>query len=254
MKRPIIGITSEVLNNGNLHALKEYVDAVSDLGGVPMLLAKTTEDEAIKEQVNRIDGLYLTGGTDIDPATYDEEPHPMLGRVESGRDAYELKVLEYALNRAIPILAICRGSQLLNIIHGGSMYQDINSEIEGDLIQHKMQSDRDFLQHSIEVKSGTKLHDIVGETKFRINSVHHQANDEIGEGLIISATAPDGVIEAIESQNDTFMFGLQFHPEALYYKHEPSKKIIAAFIQAAAEHYAAMGEEIDEQKQKEVKE
>ncbi|ULG72258.1 gamma-glutamyl-gamma-aminobutyrate hydrolase family protein [Macrococcus brunensis] len=234
MKLPIIGLTTEIRQDGDIHVNKKYVEAVSDLGGVPMLLPKTTHEEAIREQVNRIDGLYLTGGTDIDPAIYDEEPHPKLGRVESGRDEHEIKILEYAIERGIPILAICRGSQLLNIIHGGSMYQDIESELDGDLIQHKMQSDRDFIQHSLTVEPDTKLYHITNETHFRVNSVHHQANDEIGEGLIVSAKAPDGVIEAIESTDDNFKIGLQFHPEELYHKHEPSKKIIAAFIEAAA--------------------
>lgn len=234
MRKPIIGITTMI--DGNMLTLNEnYINAVTDLGGVPMLLAKNDDDQFIKEQVEMLDGLYLTGGSDINPRTYDEEPHINLEAVEHGRDEYEIKVIQFAFERDLPILGICRGSQLLNSLTDGHMYQDLETQYEGDeLIQHLQKSPRDYLQHSIIVEEGTMMHDIVGTTKMLVNSHHHQANKDVDdEDFLISARAPDGVIEAIEGRGDTFILGLQFHPEDAYTFDVHSEKIVSAFINAA---------------------
>lgn len=234
MGRPIIGITTEI-DEGRLTVGPHYVEAVTDLGGVPMLLAKNEDEQSIEEQVAALDGLYLTGGSDINPSTYDEEPHPKLGAVEHGRDEYEIEIIKHAFKKDIPILGICRGSQLLNSLTDGTMYQDLEAQYEGDgLIQHQQKSDRDYLQHSVLIEKGSKLHEIIGTDKIRVNSHHHQANKEVdNKDFIISGRAPDGVIEAFEAAGDTFILGLQFHPEDSYKFDEPSKKILEAFLSEA---------------------
>ncbi len=234
MGRPIIGITTEI-DDSQLSVRPHYIQAVTDFGGVPMLLAKNDDKQSIKEQVAALDGLYLTGGNDINPSTYDEEPHPKLEAVEHGRDEYEIEVIKEAFKRDIPILGICRGSQLLNSLTDGKMYQDLEAQYEGDgLIQHKQKSGRDYLQHSVLIEKGSKLHKITGQDKIRVNSHHHQANKEVdNKDFIVSGRAPDGVIEALEGTGDTFVMGLQFHPEDAYKFDEPSKKILEAFLSEA---------------------
>lgn len=236
MPLPIIGITTMIEPDGDLHLRPSYINAISDLGGVPMLLAKCDNEDAIKEQVNRIDGLYLTGGTDINPSTYDEEPHPELGFVEFGRDEYEIKLIKYAIEQGVPIFAVCRGSQLLNSINGGTMYQHLADQYEGDLIQHKQQSARDYLQHTVHVEKESKLYDIVGVDTFKVNSFHHQANNKIADEFKLAAKAPDGVVEAIEFKTDQFVLATQFHPEDVYKISEPNRKILQAFVDAAKKY------------------
>lgn len=232
--KPIIGITT-MIDGDTLSLNENYIKAVTDLGGVPLLLAKNEDEQSIKEQVEMLDGLYLTGGSDINPRTYDEEPHLKLEAVEHGRDEYEIEVIRHAFNRDLPILGVCRGSQLLNSLTDGHMYQDLEAQYEGDdLIQHRQQSPRDYLQHSVIIEEGTKFHEIVGTTKMEVNSHHHQANKDVDdEDFIISGRAPDGVIEVIEGRGDAFILGIQFHPEDAYKFDEHSRKIISAFIEAS---------------------
>lgn len=236
MSKPIIGITT-MIDGKTLSLNENYIKAVTDLGGVPLLLAKNDDEQSIKEQVEMIDALYLSGGSDINPRTYDEEPHLKLESVEHGRDEYEIEVIKNAFKRDLPILGVCRGSQLLNSLTDGHMYQDLESQYEGDdLIQHLQHSPRDYLQHSVIIEEGTMMHDIVGTTKFLVNSHHHQANKDVDdEKFIISGRAPDGVIEVIEARGSTFIIGLQFHPEDAYQFDEHSEKILKAFINAAKE-------------------
>lgn len=236
MTLPVIGITTMIEPDGDLHLRPSYINAIADLGGTPILLAKNENDHAIKEQISRIDGLYLTGGTDINPSTYGEEPHPKLGVVEIGRDEYEIKLIKHALERGVPIIGICRGSQLLNSINGGTMYQSLEDQYEGELLQHMQNSARDYLQHTIHVEPDTKFHKIVGVDKFQVNSFHHQANHKLADEFVLAASAPDGVVEAIEFKTDQFVLGLQFHPEDTYKISEPHRKILEAFIQAAKDY------------------
>lgn len=234
MGKPVIGITT-VIDGKTLSLNENYIKAVADLGGVPILLAKNDDKRSIQEQVNLVDGIYLTGGSDINPSTYDEEPHLKLEKVEHGRDEYEIEVLKQAFKQNVPILGVCRGSQLLNSLTDGHMYQDLESQYEGDeLIQHRQESPRDYLQHSVLLEEGSLIHKIVGTTKIRVNSHHHQANKDVDEkDFVITGRAPDGVIEVIEGTGDTFILGLQFHPEDSYTFDKHSEKIITAFIDAA---------------------
>ncbi|MCD2137424.1 gamma-glutamyl-gamma-aminobutyrate hydrolase family protein [Salinicoccus halitifaciens] len=237
MPQPIIGITTFISEKG-LTLPTTYIDAINDSDGVPMVLAKTEDPGKIKTQIDNIDALLLTGGNDIEPALFGEEPHRELGEIEPGRDAYESALIEHALEKGIPILGICRGAQILNIQQGGTMYQDIYSQMEAELNQHTQKAARNYLAHTVDIEAGSLLHRIVGETSIKTNTFHHQANKDVPDHFIISGLSPDGVVEAVESTVHDFVIGLQWHPEGTYFNDEASKKIFQAFVAAAVRQYA----------------
>lgn len=232
MRQPVIGITTFISEKG-LTLPTTYIDAINDTEGVPMVLAKTLDAGKVKAQIDSIDALLLTGGNDIEPALFNEEPHRALGEIEPGRDEYESSLIERAVEKGIPVLGICRGAQILNIQQGGTMYQDIYNQIDEELNQHTQKAARNYLAHTVNIKEGSLLHEITGETSIRTNTFHHQANKEVPDHFIISATSPDGVVEAVESTMHEFVLGLQWHPEGTYFNDAPSKKIFHAFVEAA---------------------
>lgn len=234
MTSPIIGVTTFISSDG-LRLPETYSTAIAGEGGAPVILAKVENESLIKRQIESIDGLLLSGGDDIEPAFFGESPHQKMGAIEPGRDLYEMKLIEYALEAGKPILGICRGAQILNVQQGGTMYQDIYSQHGDSTIKHNQDALKDYLSHNISVAEGTKLHAILGETEIRTNSFHHQANKCAADSLTVSAMAEDGIIEAVESGEHKFVLGVQWHPEGSYLKDESSKKIFRAFIKAAAE-------------------
>ncbi|MDD4495718.1 MAG: gamma-glutamyl-gamma-aminobutyrate hydrolase family protein, partial [Eubacteriales bacterium] len=181
----------------------------------------------------KIDGLYATGGHDIDPTLFGEEPHPGLGTVIPARDQSEIKLIKKMMEMKKPILGVCRGGQILNIASGGDMYQDINSQIDKQLLQHRQKAPVEHMSHYVHVEKDSLLYRITGEEKFKINSYHHQANRNVSKGFQVSGKASDGIVEAIESKELPFVLGLQWHPEATtLIDDQPSVKIFEAFIHA----------------------
>lgn len=236
MTNPVIGVTTFISSDG-LRLPENYSIAVAGEQGVPVILAKVEDEALIKKQIDNIDGLLLSGGDDIEPSFFGESPHQKMGDIEPGRDLYELKLIEYALEAGKPILGICRGAQILNVQQGGTLYQDIYSQHGDSTMKHSQGAAKDYLSHKVTVTEGTKLYEILGETEIRTNSFHHQANKHPAESLQISAKAEDGIIEAVESAEHDFVIGVQWHPEGTYLVDESSKKIFRAFIKAAAESY-----------------
>lgn len=232
MGETVIGITTFITGD-SLKLPATYITAVSGSGGVPFVLAKIEDDTKVKAQVDAIDGLVLTGGDDIDPSLFGEDPHQKLGNIEPGRDAYEAKLIEYALEQNKPVLAICRGAQILNISEGGTMYQDIYDQIEGNVMQHTQIAPRDYLSHTINIAKGTKLRDIIGTEEVKTNSFHHQANNLPADGYVVSARSNDGVVEAMESKHHEFVMAIQWHPEGSYKTDETSQKLFNKFIEVA---------------------
>lgn len=230
--RPIIGITTFITED-KLILPDNYITAVSESGGTPIILPKVTDDAQVRGQLDQIDGLLLTGGDDINPALFREDPHQKLGIIEPGRDEYETKLVKSCLENNLPVLAVCRGAQILNITEGGTMYQDIYDQIEGYVMQHQQKASRDFLSHSITIKEDSLLHSILGETSVRTNTFHHQANRDIPDHFQITAYSNDGVIEAIESTSHDFVLGIQWHPEGSFPSDEYSKKLFTAFVRAS---------------------
>ncbi|MGN6188160.1 MAG: gamma-glutamyl-gamma-aminobutyrate hydrolase family protein, partial [Conexibacter sp.] len=171
-------------------------------------------EDAIEDFLDAVDGLVLSGGPDIDPAAYGQPPHPCLGPTEPRLDAFELALAQAADRRGTPILAICRGAQLLNVARGGTLIQHL-PDVVGDAIQHRQREPADALTHAVEVEADSRLAQLLGWTEGRVNSFHHQAVDALGRDLRVSARAPDGVIEAFELPEHPFAIAVQWHAEYL---------------------------------------
>ena len=207
---PLIGVT-------NCRKIEDYRQSVLHVGGEVRVLDVSTNLPAALEG---LDGLMLTGGGDVAPAKYGELPHPTIEEAEPGRDEFELGLVSLARKQGLPILAICRGVQVLNVAYGGTLVQDIPSQVPGAL-SHKLEvpPHQAFeLAHEIWLDKDTVLSKLMRERlsdtdACEVNSRHHQAVRRLGPGLIVSATAPDGVIEAIEDPATSFCLGVQWHPE-----------------------------------------
>lgn len=211
-----------------------YADAVLRAGGLPFVVPYTDDRAAIDCYLDRVSGLVITGGAfDIPPEAYGEVAKEGLGALKPGRTSFELAVLRGALHRKLPVLGVCGGMQLLNVAYGGTLVQDIAREIEGAKA-HEQRHDRAQPQHPIDVKEHTVLCDCVGKGQFMVNSTHHQAVKKVGEGLLVAATAYDGVVEAIEGRaRDHFVMGVQWHPELMLDTVPPNLGIYRAFVQRA---------------------
>ncbi|MET1013913.1 MAG: gamma-glutamyl-gamma-aminobutyrate hydrolase family protein [Paenisporosarcina sp.] len=229
--KPIIGVSTN-LKNQVLSVSTDYLQAITAFGGVPIVLPNLREDD-INSVALLLDGLLLTGGGDIDPTLFDEEPIPNLGNITPERDSFEIGLIQKLLHLNKPILGICRGCQILNIAVGGNMYQDIYSQVEKPLLQHNQAAPRHHASHFIQIIKETKLHGMLQSNLAKVNSFHHQAVKKIPKPFEVCAVANDGMIEAIESTEHAFALGIQWHPEGLLSKNDVvSTLIFSAFINA----------------------
>ena len=180
------------------------------------------------------DGVLLTGGGDIHPSHYGHTPHPKLGDVDHARDHFELLLARAALSRNLPLLGICRGAQVLGVALGGDLVQDIDSDVE-DAKKHPAGERGKASHHWIEIAPGSRLSQIMGARRVRVNSSHHQANGRLGSGLRKVAWSEDGVIEAVEREGEDFVLGVQWHPERMWRRAPRQSRLFAAFAAAASE-------------------
>lgn len=243
MARPRIGITVDwddagrtvtqrVDSEGAYFLYAGYANAVRAAGGVPLLIPNVTTGEAAEAAIGAVAGIVITGGDfDIDPATYGADPSPQLGAVIAERTNSERALLEAALEARIPVLAICGGEQLLNVVTGGTLVQDIPSEVDGAL-EHEQDAPKTETTHSVEVTAGTILATAMGGLSAQVNSTHHQAVKDVGTGLCVNAVAPDGVIEGVELEGHPFAVGVQWHPEILAATDEAHANLFRAFVAA----------------------
>jgi putative glutamine amidotransferase len=240
-RRPSIAITPDVTTPTPdapfpKYELKAaYADAVFRAGGLPFVLPFTDDRGLIDQYLDRVSGLVITGGAfDIPPEMYGEQPKDGLGVLKPGRTNFELTVLRAALSRKLPVLGICGGMQLLNVAYGGTLIQDIGTEI-ANAKPHEQKHDRAQPQHPIDVIDASLLAECVGgKGQLMVNSTHHQAVKGVGAGLIASAHSPDGVVEAIEIQaKDHFVLGVQWHPELMVDTVPPNLGIYKAFVHRA---------------------
>ena len=192
--------------------LQAYVDAVVKAGGNPVLFPLFESLEEADAALDMVVALILTGGEDIDPVYYNEEPHENLEEVNEARDKSDFLLLEAALERDFPVLAICRGIQVLNVFSGGSLYQDLPTQLDSD-ISHRDLEEEDFEYHDIFIWEGSHLADIFGSGTMNVNSWHHQGIKELGDNLLVTAIADDDTIEGIQREDASFIIGVQFHPE-----------------------------------------
>lgn len=235
--KKVIGITSSQSHdrpNKVLLLPKLYAQAVENAGGIPLLLPIIDRDkELMAEMLDRIDGLMLSGGVDVDPLLFGEEPHDKMGRIDPERDFFDLELAKMALDKDIPVLGICRGCQVLNIAAGGSIIQDIPSHYGQEKVhKHSQEAPRWYPTHSIKIMKETILEDIFGTNDLKINSFHHQSVKEAGPDFIISGRAKDGVVEAIESTRHKYAVGVQWHPELMWKKNPIFTKLFESLIKA----------------------
>jgi putative glutamine amidotransferase len=234
-KRPIIGITLDAEKPGGYanfpwYALREsYSDAVSKHGGTPILLPYC--EQSVDDYVDMIDGLILTGGDfDIDPSYYGQAIESNKIIIKNRRTAFEMAITKQILLKNKPLLGICAGEQLLNVILGGSLIQHIPDSVV-NCLEHEQPEPKNIPWHKIDITAGSLLHKIIGVLSMEVNSTHHQAVKDLGKNLVVSAVAPDGVIEAIELPAHPFCLGVEWHPE--YEESIEDSKIIAAFVKAS---------------------
>lgn len=220
MKKPIIGISGSILKDKDFehhrrsYVNEDYIDAVIIGGGIPLIIPMNQDEEVIKSQISLVDGLILTGGQDVDPLLYGQEPKQKLGEILRERDAFDYKLLDFAVEKDIPVLGICRGLQLMNVYFGGTLHQDLSYSDLID-IKHDQVSNPKQLSHHIDIIKQTKLSKILGIEKGLVNSFHHQIIDDLAPNFIKSARSSDWVIEAIENPDHKFMMAVQWHPEML---------------------------------------
>jgi putative glutamine amidotransferase len=213
--------------------LPDYEESVRRAGGDARVLDAAADSPA--DVIGAVHGLLLTGGGDVRPELYRASPHATFDPAEPGRDEYEIALVRLALERDLPVFAICRGVQLLNVARGGTLIQDIPDEV-GTTVNHRVPTPPHSIAHEIWIESRSLLERLMGE-RFEageacpVNSRHHQAPKDLGEGLIASATAPDGVIEAIEDPSSRFCLGVQWHPENFWRTGE-FRTLFEAFVQA----------------------
>lgn len=232
VQRPLIGITASVAE-GKMTIADDMMFSVMQAGGLPVVLPYVQDQAGAEAVLDRIDGLLVSGGPDVDPLLYGEEPLPGLGQIMPDRDRMEALYIRIALQRDFPVFAICRGAQMLNAAAGGSLYQDIASQLSGVLL-HAQRAPRDHLSHYVQVKPDTKLHRIVESERFKVNSFHHQAVKALAPGFVQTAWSSDGVVEAFESSAHEFVLGVQWHPENLtrLTETDAARRLFASFVKA----------------------
>lgn len=211
-----------------------YRNGVTRAGGIPVLLAPV-DDDAVPHLLDRIDGLLLTGGGDVDPTLYGSRPSKEMYGIDPDRDRFEMALARHAFQRRLPVLAICRGIQILNVALGGSLIEDIPNEIGSD--DHAKIGEEVFVAHQrVRLDETCGLASLFDSTELAVNSIHHQALRRVADGIHPVAWAEDGVIEAIESDDpDWPLIGVQWHPEYLgEVADDPSHRLFATFIESAA--------------------
>jgi putative glutamine amidotransferase len=244
-QRPVIGVTTqtqEAVPNGLPTCWimgQRYVEVLTSFGAVPWLVPLVADDEATLRAIyERLDGIFLPGGADMDPASYGDEKDALCGRTDIARDRTEVQLVRWAAEDGKPVLAVCRGEQVLNVAAGGTLWQDLAAHREGSIKHDYFPVDgkytRELLSHPVHVAAGTQLGRLLGDEVVPVNSMHHQGIRTLAPGLVASAVAPDGVIEAVEPANGQFMIGVQWHPENLVDSDPRMRRLFAAFMDAAA--------------------
>jgi putative glutamine amidotransferase len=233
MRKPRIGITMRLESETNRFYLgRDYSEAIEGLGAIPIHISLIPNKDYIADIVSDLDGILLPGSnTDVDPLRFGEEPHPKLGRVIFEKEETDLLVIKEAEKRNLPILGICFGMQILNVYRGGTLIQDIESQVE-NCIKHQQGKPFERNSHSIKVADNSRLSRLITTKVMQVNSHHHQAVREVGENLTATSHANDGIIESIEDiRHDKFIVGVQWHPELSWKTDELSRKLFETFIE-----------------------
>lgn len=246
-KRPVIGVTTQTLEAipDELPRCwvmsQRYIHVLTAAGAVPWLVPLIPGDvDTLRAIYDQLDGVFLPGGVDMDPSSYQEPKRPECGRTDLDRDATEIQLLRWAMEERKPVLAVCRGVQVMNVAAGGSLYQDLGTEVRGamkhDYFPSGGKNRRDQLVHDVRVEKGTRLAALLQSEQVTVNSMHHQGIKRLAPGLVATAFASDGVIEGAEAAGDHFMVGVQWHPEDLTEADDRMGRLFGAFIDASSDH------------------
>ncbi len=233
---PLIGVSTSITvgkDPERAYVNSAYLHAIQQAGGVPVALPPQLSAASLERIAKELGGLLLTGGGDVDPARFGEAPHPTVYEVAPARDTLETSAVQIALDRRLPVLAVCRGIQVLNVALGGSLYQDVGTD-PGTELRHSQQEPRDQPTHKVTVEPRSRLAKVLGTDEIEVNSMHHQAVKALGRGLVAVAWAPDQIIEGVELADPSrFVLGVEWHPEELVGHSEPARRLFAALVAAA---------------------
>ncbi|SDO89453.1 putative glutamine amidotransferase [Paenibacillus sp. yr247] len=240
---PLIGLTgyyldkSEAGSNGLLGTLGrdmammsyDYSRSLERAGAIPVLLP-VLETIGVEKLLDRLDGLLLTGGSDVNPILYGEQPKGYLGKLEPERDAFELALINSALERDMPVFGICRGLQIINVALGGSLYQDLEKDLGIEYCHSHRQFRKWQATHPVHIVEDSKLYRLVGQEELWVNSYHHQAVKNLGRSLKVTARSKDGLVEAVESTDHSYVVAVQWHPEMMTEKETMQQSLFNDFI------------------------
>ena len=243
MKKPCIGVSGSILRDNSgpyVDLLKSYVNddythSIEEAGGIPVIIPFTKNLELARETVARLDGLLLSGGHDVYPLHYGEEPLQGLGEVWPERDQFDFALIKAAEEKQIPIFGICRGLQILNVYRGGSLYQDLKYD-QNCTIKHSQNQTPSLGTHTVDIEFESKLASAIGRSTWITNSHHHQTVKHVGKGLQVVARAKDGTVEGLEDSSYPWLVACQFHPEMMFETDENAKCLFAAFVAAAQDN------------------
>ena len=243
--RPLIGITcaeNEVNGRPYHRSYARNAWAIADAGGLPVYIPTGLDEAQLRDLYERLDAVLLPGGPDIDPAIYGAERHPATREVDDARDWLELTLARWTAADDRPLFGICRGHQVMNVAFGGTLIQDIPTEVKTEQ-NHYSSSDlpRSTLLHDVTLDDDSHLAAILGTTHVTVNSLHHQSVERAAPGVVITGYSPDGVIEALEVPDKRYVLSVQWHPEDLYNGDDAMKRLFASFVEAAQESAARRG-------------
>ena len=244
--RPLIGIPCHALirteTGRPIYANnRSYVHAVESGGGIPILVPMINDLSILTALLSRLDGLLLPGGIDLHPSRYGEEVHPLTEEADHELDEFEITLASWAFQQDIPVLGVCRGMQLINIVLGGTLFQDIDDQYPNSIAHSHRDWPRTHLAHHIIIEPDSRMETILGTREVKVNSLHHQAIKDPGKGVCITGRAPDGIPELLEVTGYRFVMAAQSHPEEIYSIEPAFKRLFAAFVQASS---SRMNEEI----------
>lgn len=241
---PLIGITTSNFTSPTTgwaynRAYVACIQAIEEVGGLPVLIPVSVDEATLRGIYDRLDGVLLPGGGDVRPDWYGEQCHPLTGNIDDPRDRAEIQLARWAEAEDRPLFGICRGHQVLNVAYGGTLVQDIPSEV-GTSVIHTIpdRTPRNTLMHEVRLDPSSRLAAIIGANVVKVNSIHHQSVDKPAPNARVTAFAPDEVVEALELPDKKFILSVQWHPEDLYRDDEAMKRLFSAFVQAANGHSA----------------
>ena len=238
-KRPLIGVSGSRNVTERHHFVREnYMQSVVAAGGLPMMLPHTRDEALALQMLDELDGLLLTGGGDVEPARYGEEKLPVCDEPDAQRDDFELLIGRLALERGMPVFGICRGIQLLTVLMGGTLYQDIETQLGIERIRHSQNPPYNEPAHAVRFVSGGLLERIAGAQEVRTNSMHHQCVKDAGPRLIVEGWSEDGVVEAVRAAHTDDVFAVQYHPEYMAAETEHAARLFRYHVECARAYAA----------------